>query len=56
MSDRLAGKVSIITGARSGFGEAISKRFYREVGKEVVADIYEKDGKPCLPNWYCTLF
>jgi NAD(P)-dependent dehydrogenase (short-subunit alcohol dehydrogenase family) len=36
---RLAGKVAIVTGGGSGFGESISKRFSEEGCKVVVADM-----------------
>lgn len=41
-SGRLAGKVAFITGAASGFGRAITKRFIAEGAKVVAADINEK--------------
>ncbi|MCV6547931.1 MAG: SDR family oxidoreductase [Cohaesibacter sp.] len=36
---RLAGKVAIITGAASGFGEGMARRFAKEGAKVVVADL-----------------
>jgi NAD(P)-dependent dehydrogenase (short-subunit alcohol dehydrogenase family) len=35
---RLAGRVAIVTGAASGFGEATARRFHAEGGRIVVAD------------------
>ena len=40
---RLAGKTAIITGAASGFGEGMAKRFAEEGAKIVVADLNTKD-------------
>jgi 3-oxoacyl-[acyl-carrier protein] reductase len=37
--DRLKGKVAVITGAASGFGEGMAKRFAQEGAKVVVADL-----------------
>jgi len=39
---QLAGKVAIITGAGSGFGEGIAKRFAKEGAQVVIADINKK--------------
>lgn len=38
-SGRLAGKVAVVTGAASGFGRAITKRFIAEGAKVVAADM-----------------
>ena len=40
--DRLEGKVAIITGAASGFGEGMAKRFAEEGAKVIVADLNAK--------------
>lgn len=42
---RLAGKVAIVTGAASGFGEGIATRFQAEGAKIVVADLNEEAGR-----------
>jgi 3-oxoacyl-[acyl-carrier protein] reductase len=42
---RLRDKIAIVTGAGSGFGEGIAKRFAEEGAKVVVADINAEGGK-----------
>ncbi len=42
---RLQGKVAIVTGSGSGFGEGIARRFAREGAKVIVADINDDGGK-----------
>ncbi|MBN9251166.1 MAG: SDR family NAD(P)-dependent oxidoreductase, partial [Mesorhizobium sp.] len=39
---RLKGKVAIITGAASGFGEGMARRFAEEGAKVAVADLNAK--------------
>jgi len=42
---RFDGKVAIVTGAGSGFGEAIAKRFAAEGARVIVADVHEGNGQ-----------
>jgi 3-oxoacyl-[acyl-carrier protein] reductase len=42
---RLQGKVAIVTGGGSGFGEGIAKRFAEEGAKLVVNDIDDRGGE-----------
>ena len=42
---RFDGQTAIVTGAGSGFGEAIATRFAREGARVVVADVNEENGR-----------
>jgi len=44
MTDRLAGKIAIITGAGSGIGQATSEMFAREGASVIIADINQESG------------
>jgi len=43
--ERFSGKVAIVTGAGSGFGEAIAARFAREGARVVVSDVNDDNGR-----------
>ena len=44
MSKRLSGKVAIVTGAASGVGEAVARRFVSEGAQVLMTDLNEADG------------
>jgi 3alpha(or 20beta)-hydroxysteroid dehydrogenase len=44
-SDRLAGKVAVVTGAARGSGAAIARRIAAEGGRVVVADVLDERGR-----------
>lgn len=50
MSKRLEGKVAIVTGAASGFGEGVVLRFAEEGAKVVVADLNDDKGKSVVAH------
>lgn len=59
LSNRLEGKVAIVTGGGSGFGEAISKRFSEEGCKVIVADLdvrFLRVDSPSLLIWVVLWF
>lgn len=45
MSNRLAGKVAVITGAASGIGEASARLFVAEGCRVVIGDIQQEQGE-----------
>lgn len=45
MSERLAGKVALVTGASRGTGEATARRFVREGASVVLADVLDELGE-----------
>ncbi|MEP7276385.1 MAG: glucose 1-dehydrogenase [Betaproteobacteria bacterium] len=45
MAARLEGRIAIVTGGGSGFGQGIAERFVHEGARVVVADIHEANGR-----------
>ena len=50
MAGRLQGRVALITGAASGFGEGIARRFAEEGASVVVADINDRAGREVVDD------
>jgi len=44
MSERLDGQVTLVTGAASGIGKGIARRFVAEGARSVVVDIQDEPG------------
>ncbi|RDW72144.1 hypothetical protein BP5796_08178 [Coleophoma crateriformis] len=53
--DRLQGKVAIVTGGGSGFGEAIAVRFAQEGAKVIVADMNPTGGQRVAAKFPSTM-
>lgn len=54
MSNRLQGKVAIVTGGGQGYGEEIVRKFVREGAKVVLADIVDSQGTKVAGEVGCT--
>ena len=54
MTGRLKDKVAIVTGAASGFGEGMARRFAEEGAKVVVADLNGEKFEPVPPPEWAT--
>ena len=50
MSNELAGKVAIVTGAASGIGQGVAERFVAEGAKVVLADVNAEAGESVAAN------
>ena len=50
-SKRLASRTAIITGASSGIGRTIARRFAEEGARVVIADVTEKPVESGEPTW-----
>ncbi|KAL1850310.1 hypothetical protein Plec18170_007005 [Paecilomyces lecythidis] len=53
MGKRLAGKVAIVTGGASGFGQGIAAKFVEEGAQVLIADLSEDTGKKVAQELGC---
>jgi NAD(P)-dependent dehydrogenase (short-subunit alcohol dehydrogenase family) len=56
MSERLKGKVAIVTGGASGFGRGIAAKFVEEGAKVVIADVSDENSKKVAQELGCGYF